>query len=138
MHKRTLQIIGLIDVVVVCGGIALTAIFNHMSFLSAATAVVAIVTFFGILSESDNVENEKLFRKTITISVVTVYLVTVSTVVFFKGEWKSPDVTQTLLASFTSVVGVVIAFYFGSSAYIEAKEKSKKQSDSKISNEDST
>jgi hypothetical protein len=52
-------------------------------------------------------------------------------VAFFKeGPEKMPIITQTMLSNFTAVVGVVIAFYFGSSAYIQSKKQSKKNDDS--------
>jgi len=42
---------------------------------------------------------------------------------FTKDSVKLPQIAETLIGSFTAVVGVVVAFYFGSSAFIEARKK---------------
>ena len=52
------------------------------------------------------------------------YLVLVGMVAYFaNGDafGKLLPITETMLASFTATIGVVIAFYFGASAYIEGK-----------------
>ena len=57
-------------------------------------------------------------------SIVIEYIVLVGIVGFFKeGPEELPIITQIILSNFTSVVGVVIAFYFGSSAYLQARQK---------------
>ena len=122
--KRQFFWIGLFNSVVVAICVALAAIKNEMAFLSAGMAIISIITFFGIMSGSKNLSDESRFRRAITFTVVTVYVVLISITAFFVGEWKSPQVTITLLTSFTSIVGVIVAFYFGSSAYLEAKSKS--------------
>jgi hypothetical protein len=66
-------------------------------------------------------------RATIAITIVIQYLVLVGTVALFAPNTNEPDrlpaVTQTLLTNFTTIVGVVIAFFFGSSAYLEGQER---------------
>jgi hypothetical protein len=111
---------------------------GHLSFLSLAVVAVAIITFFGVLmlerkSATGNALNEGALRRAITVSVLTVYLVTVGVVSFFRGGAKIPEVTSTFLTSFTATVGVVIAFFFGSSAYLESRTPVDKSS----SNEES-
>jgi cytochrome bd-type quinol oxidase subunit 2 len=86
---------------------------------------VAVVTFFGFLNEAENVD-ERSMRRAIAASVVMVYLVLLATVIFWveipgDPKTKLPDVTQTMLTHFTTIMGVVIAFYFGASAYIDKK-----------------
>lgn len=49
------------------------------------------------------------------------YLVLLGVVAFWHGDERVPEITQTILGSFTATVGVVIAFFFGSSAYLEAR-----------------
>jgi peptidoglycan biosynthesis protein MviN/MurJ (putative lipid II flippase) len=104
---------------------------GHMSFLSLAVAAIAVITFFGFLMlerkpGSVGSPNEGAMRRAITVAMVTVYLVLVGVMVFFRGTWESPEVTQTLLGSFTATIGVVVAFYFGSSAYLEARSPKSK------------
>jgi hypothetical protein len=131
MIKGRLIGIGIIDLLVIAVGLILDAIFHNMLFVSIAVALVAIVTFFGVLTGDDQPPDEPLLRRAITIAVVTVYLVLVAIVAFFKGTWQSPEVTQTLLASFTSIAGVIVAFYFGATAYLEVKSKSDPNAPSK-------
>jgi hypothetical protein len=49
-----------------------------------------------------------------------------------------PPITQTLLSNFTGIVGVVIAFYFGASAYVEAHSKRGTANETSPDNEDRT
>lgn len=93
--------------------------------LSIMLVTVAVVTFFGFLNEAENVD-ERSMRRAIAASVVMVYLVLLATVIFWveipgDPKTKLPDVTQTMLTHFTTIMGVVIAFYFGASAYIDKK-----------------
>ena len=69
--------------------------------------------------------SEGVLRGAIATAIVVQYLVLVGIVAFFgRGPEQLPPITQTMISSFTTIVGVVVAFYFGSSAYVEA-EKSK-------------
>ena len=104
---------------------------GHLSFLSLAVAAVAVITFFGLLilerkPGAAGTLNEGAIRRAIAVAFVTVYLVLLGVVAFFQGDWKSPEVTTTLLGSFTATVGVVVAFFFGSSAYLEARPQESK------------
>jgi hypothetical protein len=113
-------------------------------FLSAALVTVAVITFFGILWNGIGPDglNETVMRTAITVAVVTVYLVLISIVAFFslpsssseQGSIPSteqtqatddelPAITQTMLTSFTTIVGIIVPFYFGTSAYIQAKRE---------------
>jgi hypothetical protein len=72
-------------------------------------------------------------RATIAISIVVEYMVLVGVVAFFHWNQPSgdttfiPQVTQTLVTNFTSIVGVVIAFFFGASAYVQTRETSSRK-----------
>ena len=90
------------------------------AFLAFAIGANAIVTFFGSL----NLEAQREFspgdadiRRAIAIAVVLMYLQLVATFAFFKN---TPPFDG-LLVNFTTTTGVVIAFYFGSSAFIDSK-----------------
>lgn len=105
---------------------------GHLSFLSLAVAAVAVITFFGFLILERNTSaggtfSEEGIRQAIAVAIVTVYLVLVGVVAFFGGKWESPEVTMTLLGSFTATVGVVVAFYFGASAYVEVRKSQDKK-----------
>lgn len=67
-------------------------------------------------------DKESALRFAIAGAIVIEYLVLVGIVAFFKeGAEKLPVITQTMLSNFTAVVGIVVASYFGSSAYISKK-----------------
>jgi hypothetical protein len=97
---------------------------GHLAFLSLAMGAIAIVTFLGSLrigiSTAGGTPSEAWMQRAIVIAVVTVYLVLVSVVAFFRVGGELPPVVSTLLGSFTATVSVIVAFYFGSSAYVEA------------------
>lgn len=66
-------------------------------------------------------------RSAIAGTIVLVYLVLLGIVAFFSPSGteglKLHELTQTFVTNFTTLIGVVVAFYFGSSAYVEAKAK---------------
>jgi len=93
--------------------------------LSLALVATAVITFFGFLWRSgDPVGGEEDMRTAITVSIVTVYLVLIGLVAFLPGEptqGQLPAITNTMLTSFTAIVGIVVPFYFGASAYVQVK-----------------
>ena len=72
-------------------------------------------------------------RATIAVSIVVEYMALVGVVAFFHWSQQSgdnifiPQVTQTLVTNFTSIVGIVIAFFFGASAYVQTRETSSRR-----------
>ena len=93
-----------------------------------AIVAAGILTFFGLLlfatsNASDVLLDDRVLRLAITSAITTMYLALVGFGVFMrmpKAENTDP-LAQSLIVSFSSVVGVVIAFYFGTGAYLEAK-----------------
>jgi hypothetical protein len=105
-------------------------------YLNLTLIFVALITFFGFLMRGEAKGGNSLIdkggmRTAITATVITVYLVLVGMVAFMvTAPEKMPTITTTMLTNFTTIVGVVIAFYFGASAYIQAQEKSESRKDS--------
>lgn len=101
---------------------------GHPGFLSLSVATIALITFFGILrlGEGNALLSESHIRRAITLTVVTVYIVIVSITAFFV-PWAEEysEVSKTFINSFTTTVGVIVVFFFGSSAYLEARINSK-------------
>jgi len=99
---------------------------------SIVVASTGIVSFFGLFYISQSAEGgqqdrDEALRFAIAGAVVIEYLVLVGIVAFFKeGAEQLPVITQTLISNFTAIVGVVIAFYFGSSAYVQGKRSESK------------
>ncbi|MEM9160303.1 MAG: hypothetical protein AAGB46_14760 [Verrucomicrobiota bacterium] len=61
-------------------------------------------------------------RSAIAGAIVIQYLTLVATVAYFNKPLEEVHpLTQMVLTNFTTIVGIVIAFYFGSSAYLQKK-----------------
>ncbi|MFN2161379.1 MAG: hypothetical protein ACK2UN_04820, partial [Candidatus Promineifilaceae bacterium] len=122
--------IGILNILIVLIGLTVWKYFDKDAvFLNLVVICVAIVTYFGflILGQAiggDCAINKGGMRTAITAAIVTVYLVLVGLVAFMtKGPEELPQITETMLTNFTSILGVVLAFYFGASAYIQVQEK---------------
>jgi hypothetical protein len=96
-------------------------------FLSVALVATAVITFFGFLlygvAQGQGMD-EGVLRTAITVSVVTVYLILVGLVAFFPEQTPGgqlPEITNTMLTSFTAIVGIVVPFYFGATAYVQVQ-----------------
>jgi hypothetical protein len=84
------------------------------------------ITFFGLLILCQTGEEWKLsedsMRSVIAGTVLVEYLTLVGTVAFFV-QGDMPPITQTMVTSFTTVVGVLIASYFGASAVVQVQRE---------------
>jgi hypothetical protein len=100
-------------------------------FLSLALITTAVITFFGFLGDGLG-QNQGLdeadMRPAITVSIVTVYLILVSLVVFFPEQipgGQLPEITNTMLTSFTATVAIFSCVFLlrnvGSRANTEGK-----------------
>jgi hypothetical protein len=99
----------------------------------------AVTSFFGLLILTQKNDGrweltEENMRTAIAGTIVVVYLVLVGTVAFFVvGPREPPAITQTMVTNFTTVVGIVIAFYFGASAYVQVQREKSGNGKSKAS-----
>ena len=91
---------------------------------------IAFITFVSLLlftqpERKVSAVDESSLRTALAGTVMIVYLVLVVLFSYFQygSEEGMPLATQTLLTSFTSIVGVVVAFYFGASAYVEVNSR---------------
>jgi protein-S-isoprenylcysteine O-methyltransferase Ste14 len=103
---------------------------NNWPYIVVAVGT-ASMCFFGLLflTQKDDEHwqlTEETMRTAIAGTIVVVYLVLVGIVAFFvvgPGPRDLPGITQTMITNFTTVVGIVIAFYFGASAYVQAQRE---------------
>jgi len=123
-----LVILGVALVGIVWFGVYMAETMGRDSPLSVALAAVAIVSFLSLLriQKADSqarLISESSMRMAIAGTIVIEYVTLVALVAFFR---ESPDeihpVTQMMINNFTTIVGIVIAFYFGSSAYVQSKK----------------
>jgi hypothetical protein len=115
--------------ILIPGGPVKTGRMNGFGILSAAIVATAIVTFFGFLRltpETPAGIPDGSLRSAIAASTVVTYLVFVGSAGFFQSNEQLPEISRLLLTSFTATVGVIIAFYFGASAYVAARTRTPK------------
>jgi len=96
--------------------------------LIAVMFALASVTFFGIMSFGQRssgawAKNMDGTRIAIMATVLLVYFFLLGVNIFLYPPDKMSEITSTLINNFTYIVGIVIAFYFGSSAYIQIHAK---------------
>lgn len=117
-----------VEFIVLGVGIGGAALFK--SFYPPIFAIIAtgVLTFYGLLLHAvhhapDARVQDRHIRSAIAAGLTSMYVVLVGYGVFIiKTEGQVIDpIAQHLITSFSSVVGIVIAFYFGSSAFIESR-----------------
>jgi hypothetical protein len=97
--------------------------------LSVALVTTAILSFMSCIFMSEMhgrtwISEPSDIRATIAVSLIIEYAVLVGLVVpFTGGAERLPAITQTVITSFSSILGVIIAFFFGTSAYVQAQER---------------
>lgn len=91
--------------------------------------MTALIAFFGFLwlgiqQQSTKTLTDRSMRTALAAATVLSYLVLVGMGVWFPKTANETSTTgDALLTNFTTIVGVIVAFYFGSSAYIEGKQR---------------
>jgi hypothetical protein len=104
-----------------------TEFLGGRKFLIFSVIASSLITFFWFLrcgvQTNSGVLSDYVMRTAITAAVIVSFLMIVGMGVFFVEEAGGmPPIAQTLLTSYTTVVGVVVAFYFGGSVYLEGKK----------------
>jgi hypothetical protein len=92
------------------------------TFLAMGLVSVGVITFFGFLAYGTEPED---MRTAIAVALVAVYLILVGESAFFGYLRKSvtlDPLTQAMITSFTTIVGIVIPTYFGASAYTQTRD----------------
>jgi hypothetical protein len=118
--------------VVIAVSLVGTGAFETRKFIIFSVIASGLLTFFGFLwigvqENADGALTEQAMRTAIAASAVASYLVLVGHGVFFVEDIGAmPPIAQALLTSFTTIVGIVLAFYFGSTAYLDAKKLQQK------------
>jgi hypothetical protein len=101
-------------------GLLLENRLHTLAPVSWAVAVIGVGSFFWLLyllpSEKDITKSS--MRNAITGSFIVVHFVLLALFAFWHGGTdKIPPMTDRLISNFTTLMGVVIAFHFGTSAY---------------------
>ena len=96
---------------------------------------VGVITFVGMLTLSNYLSHDPALskgemRKAIAASLILVYLNFLAFVVFGKVTASEAELAKTIVGHFTTVVGIVIVFYFGSRSveeYLKTKGQKENQ-----------
>lgn len=121
---KMVLVLGVIDLIVVPVLSALFIIPIAWIFIS-----IGLITFFGVvvivnyMSGTSPLDTGEI-RKAVTVSFITVYFVFVPIVTFGSIRIPQDEPFKTIITNFTWIVGLIIAFYFGSRV-IEEYVKSK-------------
>lgn len=121
----SLRVLIVITLVIVIIAPVITDFYNgHKAPMAGAVAVAGLVTFGSVLYYLTSIKNYSIpesVRHTIASTFLIVYLLLVTYNTFFNGCGPNvtncsavTGVTSTLLSNFTTLAGVVVAFYFGS------------------------
>jgi hypothetical protein len=137
---RGLFFITVAIVLVVIGGIVSSyVVFKGTQPLTVMLAVVAAVTYFGLLAmpggwtESEGFREGRI-RLALASTFVMVYLVYLATVIFWTDEPASGNegtrqvwlFAETMVGTLTDMIKIVLPFYFGVSGAVEiAKSRAK-------------
>jgi cytochrome bd-type quinol oxidase subunit 2 len=120
-----LLLVGFVDALVICLGLISA---NHWlgsdAFTAAGICASALITFLGLVYYLISVkgdESAEAFRHSIAATFMLVYLVLVTISAFPDQSSDStatdasslPPITGTLLTNFTTLAGIIAAFYFG-------------------------
>lgn len=101
---------------------------NEGIILSITTVVLSLVTFFGLLAASETSGrgwglNKGGMRGAIAATILVVYFFILSINLFIPFEDEMPEMMETMVSSFTTILGIMIPFYFGASAYVQTHTK---------------
>lgn len=119
--------------------------FDPRLVLSLIMIVLGLFSFFSVLSwgvgENDRILSKTDVRVAIVVSVVVSYLFLVANVTFWtmtEANTELAALTSLMVSHFTSIVGVVIAFYFGATAFEAVFGKGDPADSALIMNDDAT
>jgi len=105
---------------------------DHDTILGLTAFTIGLTTLFGFMLLSkyrtrDWSLTRGGLRDAIAASIVVTYLFMVGFTTFLETPERVSEITKSFISSFTGVVGVTIAFYFGASAVVQVlgKEEAK-------------
>jgi len=94
--------------------------------LAMSSTIIALVTFFGLLAVSESSGrgwglNKGSMRGAVAATILVVYLNVLSMNAFAPYQAAMSDMMKTMVDSFTTIVSIMIPFYFGASAYVQSR-----------------
>lgn len=130
MDKGTTQLIvlGIGNILIAIGGLFIWRFFKPLDTVLAMTAIfLAFFTYFGFMAISQSLgqgwaSNIGSMRTAIASGILVFYFFILSISIFFSAAYKFSDFSQTMINNLTTIIGIIIPFYFGASAYVQAAQ----------------
>lgn len=122
------------DIAIVISGFIIWKYIQQLGSVLAVTAIVlGLTTYFGFvaISQSQNKEwatNIGSIRTAITSSVLAIYFFILSVSILLQPEALG-EFGKTMVNTFTTIVGIIIPFYFGASVYAQIHTPCKNEED---------
>lgn len=150
---RTNQLVaatGALLVVIIGGALLVDTWRDSHAPVAWAVASTAVITFFGsvlLMGGPKSITKEQM-TNAIAAAFITTYLVLIGLVAFLsqrapkatngstQAAATTPEITDTLITNFTILMGLVMTFYFGTSAYLRALEIQRGRSEEVVEEED--
>lgn len=133
-------ILGIIDIIISISGIYIWRFLQISDVVLGMTCILlALTTFFGFIAISQSLgkgptSNMGSMRTAIASGVLVMYffILAISTFGHYGSTYPLSEFGETMVENFTTVIGIVIPFYFGASAYVQVQThgKSKKEDQS--------
>ncbi len=135
MNKGALQLLalGILDIIIAIVGLYIWRFHKPIDTVLAMIAILlAFVTYFGFMAISQSLDqgwasNIGSMRTAITSGILVFYLFILSISIFFSTAYKFSPFAETMINNLTTIIGIIIPFYFGASAYVQAQSSKKDQ-----------
>jgi len=133
MIGNSVRLAGVLIVIAIIGPLVWSVVLKqqHDFVISITVFAIGVVTFFGITdmnrsNQDRNILSGENLRTAIACSLIISYLFIVCFTTFVKTAEVTGGVTQEFVNSFSEVIGITIAFYFGASAAAQIFAKAKR------------
>jgi hypothetical protein len=140
--RNEIFIIGGVVLAIVLLSFTLSAFYSEQTrrILSVMLVAVGLTSFYGFIGLGVSKKDQKLLKTDIrlatVVSLLTSYLALIGTVSMFITGQELSEITKIMITHFTTIIGVVIAFYFGTEAYLIAQNKADQPKDIDKSNDE--
>ncbi len=114
---------------------------DHDTILGLTVFAIAATTFFGFIMAGSSLKSRwkadrSGMRTALTATIIITYLFMLSFITFLAGPRELSPGIQAYIDSFTSIVGITIAFYLGGSFAVQAFGKGETTEDKSSEKED--
>jgi hypothetical protein len=130
-------ILGIVNIVIAVGGLYIWRFFLPIdTVLAIISFLLALTTYFGFMAISQSLgkgleSNIGSMRTAIASGVLVLYFFILPVSIFLTFKNALSEFGQSMVNNFTTTIGIIIPFYFGASAYVQAHAPSESKVDEK-------